>query len=190
MNKNNTTNNTNIIISTYGNGIAVGLHGSKEAINQTFNRFFNWGAAASNATSNRCASDCEVSLGDMGDDYLHEVSENFAYFLSTEDAMIRAMASEIMSNWQDTPASAKFKVAPSVSRKSTKKASGVEFRARAMDQAKQEFDSYTKENFMLYSKTDSPILRVLDGGASSWDKSGMTFGEVARTSGYKSRLER
>ncbi len=187
---NNTNTNTNIIISTYGNGIAVGLLGDKASIEQTFNRFFNWGAAASGATNNRCADDSEITLGDMGDSYLHEVSDGFSYFLSTEEAMIQAIASETMTKWQDSPASHKFKTPHSASRKTTKKNSGVAFREEATKQATAEFNSYKRENFMLYSKTDAPILRILDGGASSWDNSGMTFGEVARTSGYKSRLEK
>jgi guanyl-specific ribonuclease Sa len=186
----NTNSNTNMIISTYGNGIAVGLLGDKASIQQTFNRFFNWGAAASGATNNRCADDSEITIGDMGDSYLHEVSDNFAYFLSTDEAMIRAIANETLCKWQDSAASSKFKTPRSASRKTTKKKSGVAFRDEAIKHATEEFNSYQRENFMLYSKTDSPILRVLDGGPSTWDKSGMTFGEVALTSGYKSRLEK
>jgi hypothetical protein len=34
----NTTEQANIVISAYGNGIAVGLHGTREQIEKNFNR--------------------------------------------------------------------------------------------------------------------------------------------------------
>jgi hypothetical protein len=74
-------NKANIIISAYGNGIAVGLHGTKEEIEKNFNRFFNWGA---------------TGQGELGS-YLHELSDNFSYFLSTEADMLRAMTYETMT---------------------------------------------------------------------------------------------
>lgn len=173
----------NIIISTYGNGIAVGLQGNKEQIEQAFNRFFNWGAAAPNATFMRSNSDCETNIGDMGDSYLHEVFDGFSYFLSTEEAMIQALSSEYLFNWQDTPISKQYK-----GDRKNKKVAGIKFRNEAQNAARDEFNGYKKENFMLYNKSDSPLFKISDGGAPSWDSSAMSFGEIARTSGYKSKL--
>jgi hypothetical protein len=180
-----TTTNNNIIISTYGNGIAVGLQGSREQIDQTFNRFFNWGAAAPNATFMRSSDDCETEIGDMGDSYLHEVHNSFAYFLSTEEAMVNAMTSQNLANWQDTPVSKQYK-----GKRKEKKQSGQKFRADALNAARDEYNSFTKENFMLYSKSESPLFKVTDGGPASSDSSSMNFAEAARAYGYKSRLEK
>jgi|688.fasta_scaffold85978_2 hypothetical protein len=173
----------NIIISTYGNGIAVGLQGTKDQIEQSFNRFFNWGAAAPNITFMRSNEDCETNIGDMGDSYLHEIFDGFCYFLSTEQDMIKALASEYLFNWQDTSISKQYKGV-----RNNKKIAGLKFREDAQNAAREEFNSYTKENFMLYNKSESPLFKVSDGGAPSYDSSSMTFGEVARTYGYKSRL--
>lgn len=173
----------NIIISTYGNGIAVGLQGNKEQIEQTFNRFFNWGAAAPNATFMRSNEDCETNIGDFGDSYLHEVFGGFSYFLSTEEAMVKALESEYLANWQDTSISKQYK-----GTRNKKKVAGLKFRDDAKNAARDEFNAYKKENFMLYNKSESPLFKISDGGAPSWDSSAMTFGEIARSYGYRSKL--
>ena len=172
-----------IIISTYGNGIAVGLVGTREEIEPIFNRFFNWGAAAPNASLVRSNGDCEAEIGDYGDDYLHEVFEKFFYFLSTEEDMIEAIKNEYVARWQDTEISEQYK-----GHRKNKKDCGKKFLQDAEDAARDEFHSYHKENFMLYSKSETPMFRMLDGGASTWDSSSMTFGEIARTQGYRSRF--
>ena len=178
----NTTHQQNIIISTYGNGIAVGLVGTRKEIEPIFNRFFNWGAAAPNASLMRSNGDCEAEAGDYGDDYLHEVYDRFFYFLSTEEDTINAIKHQYLARWQDTAVAEQYK-----GHRANKKAAGKKFLQHAENAARDEFDSYTKENFMLHSKSGTPLFKVLDGGAPTLDSSSMTFGEVARGS-YRSRL--
>jgi len=141
-------NKANIIISTYGNGIAVGLHGNREQIELTFNRFFNWGATGQGD-----------SVG-----YLHDLSNDFAYFLSTEKDMLRAMTYETMTKWQDSPVSEQYKSRP----RFYKKPNGEKFRADAAKAALAEYESFARENFMLYDKAPSHIYQQLDGGAPDW----------------------
>jgi hypothetical protein len=141
-------NQANIIISAYGNGIAVGLNGTKEQIERTFNRFFNWGA---------------TGVGELGS-YLHELSDNFAYFLSTEADMLRAMTYETMTRWQDSPVSEQYKARP----RFHKKPNGEKFRADAVQAARDEYNSFARESFMLFAKTPTHIYQQLDGGAPSW----------------------
>lgn len=155
-----------ITISTYGNGIAVGLDGEKDSINQAFNRFFNWGAAANGATAARTSDDSEMSNGDMGDSYLHFIGEKFAYFLTTETAMLSAMTAQNLAKWQDTPVSQNYKAAPNHRRE--KKSNGKSFRADAAAAAADEFASFPRENFMLFSKNPMSVYNELDGGAESW----------------------
>lgn len=157
-------NSINIIISTYGQGIAVGLEGIKEQIELAFNRFFNWGAAGSGASIERAGGDSEISIGDVGDSYLHFISDNFAYFLSTPEAMIHAMSYEIMSKWQDSPTSSLYKQ----KNRNEKKLSGEIFKEHAIAAAEDEYNSFKRENFMLYDKTPHHVYSQLDGGAPSW----------------------
>lgn len=145
-----TKDKANIIISTYGNGIAVGLQGTKEQIEREFNRFFNWGA---------------TGVGQVGG-YLHELSDSFAYFLSTETDMLRAMAYECMTRWQDSPISSQYKSAPL--KRGEKKSKGTTFRQHARNAAIDEFNSYPRENFMLFEKSPNDIYNELDGGAPDW----------------------
>jgi hypothetical protein len=140
----------NIIISHYGNGIAVGLNGTREEIERTFNRFFNWGA---------------TGVGELGN-YLHELSDNFSYFLSTEADMLRAMTYETMTRWQDSPVSEQYKARP----RFYKKPNGEKFRADAEQAARDEYNSFQREGFMTHQKSPSYIYRELDGGAPSWIK--------------------
>lgn len=140
--------NAHITVSTYGNGLAVGLQGTREEIEYTFNRFFNWGA---------------TGLGGMGE-YLHDLSESFAYFLASEESMIRAMSFENMARWQDTPISEQYKARP----RHHKKPNGIQFRHDAEAAARAEFNSFERENFMQYEKTPSHIYNESDGGAPSW----------------------
>lgn len=61
-----------IIVSNYGNGLAIGLQGSKEFQESEFIRFYNTGAVS--------------ATGD-----LHEVGEFFSYFLSDATKMVNAL---------------------------------------------------------------------------------------------------
>lgn len=156
-------NQANIIISTYGNGIAVGLNGTREQIERTFNRFFNWGAAASGANAARGNGDSEMQHGELGDSYLHEIGESFSYFLSTQDAMIRALTAETVTRWQDSPISEQYK-----GNRTNKREQSQKFLADAAAAAVAEYESFPKENFMLFGKSPSHIYQQLDGGAPSW----------------------
>jgi len=144
----NTTEHAKIVISAYGNGIAVGLHGTREQIEKNFNRFFNWGA---------------TGIGELGD-YLHDLSDNFSYFLSTETDMLRAMTYETMTKWQDSPVSELYKARP----RFYKKPNGTKFRRDAVAAATAEYESFPRESFMLQMKSPSHIYQQLDGGAPSW----------------------
>jgi len=153
-----------ILISLYGNGIAVGLNGTREQIERTYNRFFNWGAAGSNANVERTSGDSEIQLGELGDSYLHHVGDTFAYFLSTEENMIRALTYENMTKWQDTEVADQYKTKP----RNHKKESGKVFREHASIAAQDEYNAFERENFMLYDKAPTYIYRELDGGAPTW----------------------
>jgi len=141
-------NQANIIISSYGHGIAVGLEGSKKEIERTFNRFFNWGA---------------IGAGE-GVEYLHELSNKFSYFLSTEESMVRAMTAENIVKWQNSEISGQYKT-PS---RHYKKDNGKKFLADAAQSARDEYESFPRESFMLQMKSPSHIYQQLDGGAPSW----------------------
>jgi hypothetical protein len=157
-------NQANIVISTYGNGIAVGLNGTREQIQKTFNRFFNWGAAGAGANFMRSNQDCEMQHGELGDSYLHEIGEKFSYFLSTEKDMIRGLTSETITKWQDSAISEQYKSRP----RHHKKPNGTKFVRDAVAAATAEYNSFARENFMLFGKSSSYIYQQLDGGAPSW----------------------
>jgi hypothetical protein len=169
-NTNNIRNNAKIVISQYGSGIAVGISGSKDQIQQTFNRFFNWGGAAPTATFMRSSQDCEMEFGEMGDAYLHEIGETFSYFLSTDESMVKAMSAEYLAHWQDTPISKQYK-----GERSSKKSCGMKFREDAMKAANDEYNSFERENFMQFTKSQSPLFSKLDGGAPSLDSSSVNY---------------
>ncbi len=157
-------NEANIVISTYGNGIAVGLNGTREQIQRTFNRFFNWGAAGAGANFMRSNQDSEMQHGELGDSYLHEISEKFSYFLSTGKDMIRGLTSETITKWQDSAISEQYKSRP----RHPKKPNGEKFVSDAVAAATAEYNSFPRENFMLFGKSSSYIYQQLDGGAPSW----------------------
>jgi hypothetical protein len=153
-----------VIISAYGNGIAVGLNGNKAEVQSTYNRFFNWGSAGASATFLRSNQDSEMQNGDLGDSYLHEVSDKFSYFLSTDESMLQAMTAEQITMWQDTDVSSLCKA----TRGTSKKAQGQLFLDSAKVAATQEYDSFRRENFMQFSKTPTHVYQELDGGSPSW----------------------
>lgn len=164
----NTTNNSNnnLVISRYGNGIAVGIQGNKDQIEMQFNRFFNLGGAANGCTSNYCSNDKNV-----GDDYLHEMSDTFSYFLSTEEAMVDALTNELIVklNSQSNP---------------TLKGKKGGVLAELKAQAQEQYDQIEKENFMQYKTSDAITMAKLDGGKGDWDKSSMSYADMAVLAAY------
>jgi hypothetical protein len=149
--------NSNIIISLYGSEIAVGIEGTKEEINQQFNRFFNMGAAAPNCTSSFCSED-----SDTGENYLHFTCDRFAYFLSTEEDMIKALATEkiVSANGQSNP---------------EHKGKKGGFLSELQALAEKEYKEIKRENFMLYKTSEQVAFKKLDGGAPSLDMSSLNF---------------
>ena len=151
------TKNSNIVISLYGSEIAVGIEGTKEEINQQFNRFFNMGGAAPNCTTSFCSED-----SDTGDNYLHFLSDRFAYFLSDEEAMIKALETEQLMN---------MNAKPNPEHKGKK--DGILNEVKAL--AKELYKNIKRENFMLYKTSEQVAFKKLDGGAPSLDLSSLNF---------------
>jgi hypothetical protein len=157
---NNTTaqnKNNNLIISLYGSEIAVGIEGTREQIEQQFNRFFNMGGAAPNCTAAFCSED-----SDSGEGYLHYTCNNFAYFLSNEDAMIKALETEQLMN---------MNAKPNPEHKGKK--DGILNEVKTL--AKELYKSIKRENFMLYKTSEQVAFKKLDGGAPSFDASSVNF---------------
>lgn len=149
--------NSNLVISFYGSEIAVGIEGTREEINQQFNRFFNMGGAAPNCTTSFCSED-----SDTGDNYLHFMSDRFAYFLSDEEAMIKALETEQLMNMN----------AKSNPEHKGKK-DGVLKEVKAL--ASEIYKNIKRENFMLYKTSEQVAFKKLDGGAPSLDLSSLNF---------------
>ena len=151
------TKNSNIVISLYGSEIAVGIEGTKEEINQQFNRFFNMGGAAPNCTTSFCSED-----SDTGDNYLHFMSDSFAYFLSTEEDMIKALVTEkiVSANSRSNP---------------EHKGKQGGFLSEVQALAEKEYKQIKRENFMLYKTSEQIAFKKLDGGAPSLDLSSVNF---------------
>lgn len=149
--------NQNITISLYGSEIAVGIEGTRDEINTQFNRFFNMGAAAPNCSSAFCSED-----SDTGDNYLHFTCENFAYFLSTEEDMIKALVTEkiVDMNGKSNP-----------EHKGKKHGVLADIKQLAVSEYKQ----IRRENFMLYKTSEQVAFKKLDGGAPSLDMSSINF---------------
>jgi hypothetical protein len=149
--------NNNLIISYYGSEIAVGIEGTKEQITQQFNRFFNMGGAAPNCTAAFCSED-----SDAGDNYIHFLSDRFAYFLSHEEAMIKALETEqlMIANSKPNP-------------EHKGKRDGILNEVKTL--AKELYKNIKRENFMLYKTSDQAAFKKLDGGAPSMDMSSVNF---------------
>lgn len=131
------------LITNYGNGIAIGFEGESEEINRAFNRLFNWGA---------------INQGD-----LHKMGDRFAYAITTESALFRAITAERLATWQDTPLSRTFK-----GERNNKRNAGKRFLVAAQDAARMEIAAFERENFLgRDSSTPSPY-QELDGGAPFW----------------------
>ena len=149
--------NSNLIVSLYGSEIAIGIEGTKQEINQQFNRFFNLGGAAANCTEQFCSED-----SDTGDTYLHFMCDTFAYFLSSEEDMIKAFETEQLINL-NSKSNPQFKG----------KKDGV--LAEVKQAAKETYENLRRENFMLYKTSDQIAFKKLDGGAPSLDMSSLNY---------------
>jgi hypothetical protein len=90
----------NLVISRYGNGIAVGISGSRKERVETFNRFFNHGGAAENL---KCTAAREDATSYIGDGYLHDIFDDedkgFSYFLSTESSLLKSLETEFAARF-------------------------------------------------------------------------------------------
>lgn len=144
-------------LSSYGNGLAFGLSGTKAQIERSFNRLFNLGIAGANVTSNIDEEGGWASNGQtLGDGFLHYIGESFAYFLTTSEDIVRGLTWENIRLWQDSPISAQYKRNPE------------KFKADALQAATDTLNAIPRENFMGWA-TD----RVLEGhaireGQSDW----------------------
>jgi hypothetical protein len=69
-----------------------------------------------------------------------------------------------MTKWQDSPISEQYKARP----RFHKKPNGQKFREDAVKAARSEYDSFSRESFMLFTKTPTHIFQQLDGGAPDW----------------------
>ena len=150
--------NNNLVISSYGNGIAVGIEGSNDEIQIQFNRFFNHGGAGKNCTEDFCNEQ------GAGDNYLHFVSDRFAYFLSSEESMIGSLLNEKLT---------KLNCSPNPSLKGKK---GGIFNELKL-QSQNEYNLIKRENFMGFKPSEFNSYQQLDGGAPSWDDSSVSLAE-------------
>jgi len=131
----NTNTQVRIIISHYGNGIAVGIEGEREAIERAFNRFYNFG---------------------NGNPSLHEMSERFSYFVTTEEDLIHALETERVTYWQNTANSLPFKS----KERSKRGEAGKRFLSAVHDDALAEFNSFERDNFMSMNETPAHVYHV------------------------------
>jgi hypothetical protein len=159
---NNTTQTRNATfatetISSYGNGLAFGLSGTKEQIERSFNRYFNLAIAGANVTSNMDEEGGWASNGEtLGDGFLHFIGENFAYFLTTKEDIVRGLTWENIRLWQDTPIAKQYKGNPE------------KFKTDAMKAAQDTLDAITRENFMGWATDREPEGHAIREGQSDW----------------------
>jgi hypothetical protein len=146
------------VISSYGNGLAFGLSGTRQQIERSFNRFFNLGIAGANVTSNIDDEGGWVSNGQtLGDGFLHYIGESFAYFLTTEADIVRGLTWENVRLWQDSPISKQYK------------GNTEKFKTDAMQAAKDTLDAIPRENFMGWATDRVPEGHLIREGSSDWD---------------------
>jgi len=144
-------------ISSYGNGLAFGLSGTKAQIERSFNRYFNLAIAGANVTSNIDEEGGWASNGQtLGDGFLHYIGENFAYFLTTEVDIVRGLTWENIRLWQNSPISAQYKHNPE------------KFKADALQAATDTFRALPRENFMGWSTDRMPEGHAIREGQSDW----------------------
>lgn len=161
-----TNQNNNLFISRYGAGIAVGMEGTKEQIENQFNRFFNLAGAGHGCTASYCSADKNV-----GDDYLHWASDNFAYFLSTDEIMEQALVNEkiIQLNSKSNP---EFKG----------KKNGILDELKK--QASQEYSQIQRENFMQYKTSENIAMKKVESNNSDLDYSSMSYADMASLAAF------
>jgi len=161
--KNNPTQTQNATfasetISSYGNGLAFGLSGTRQQIERSFNRYFNLGIAGANVTSNMDEEGGWASNGEtLGDGFLHYIGEGFAYFLTTEKDIVRGLAWENVRLWQDSPVSSQYKK------------NSAKFLRDAEAVACETFNSITRENFMGWQTDRVPEGHQIREGSADWD---------------------
>jgi hypothetical protein len=129
-----------IIVSNYGNDLAIGIQGAPKYIEQQHNRFVNYGAAKAGNS-------------------LHAMSDNFAYFLASENEMLSALEAEAIVSRYGSPMNKTFKGRE-----------GREYQNAMVQIAKDVFNAFERENFMG-KDTDTASKKahaVLDGGATFW----------------------
>jgi hypothetical protein len=126
-----------IIISSYGNGIAVGIQGNSEHIEKMSNLFFNYGGTTKNGE-------------------LHMESENFGYFLSTEERLKNALATHWQTNAILNGDSKRFKKNPEG------------FDKYAKEIAEEIFSQYKRENFMGFNLGETYHVESFAGGMSGF----------------------
>lgn len=146
------------VLSSYGNGLAFGLSGTREQIERSFNRFFNLGIAGANVTSNIDDEGGWVSNGQtLGDGFLHYIGDSFAYFLTTENDIIRGLTWENVRLWQDSPISRQYKK------------NSAKFMRDAEAVARDTFANIPHENFMGWSTDRVPEGHQIREGSADWD---------------------
>jgi hypothetical protein len=144
------------LVSNYGNGIAIGLHGTREFVEGEFTRFFNCGAVSAHYAGKRDEN------GEPNDDkgtsvcgQLHEVGDTegtvFSYFLSTSEKMVEALTLAHFLRMTSSGESKLFKGLP------------AEFRTATVAAAEFEFHGYTREEFMSRFPT-YPVNEVYGTG--------------------------
>jgi hypothetical protein len=144
-------------ISSYGNGLAFGLSGTRQQIERSFNRYFNLGVAGANVTSNIDDEGGWVSNGQtLGDGFLHYIGESFAYFLTTEKDIVKGLAWENVRLWQDSPISCQYKK------------NSAKFMHDAEAVARDTFESITRENFMGWATDRTTEGHAIREGQSDW----------------------
>ena len=90
------------------------------------------------------------------------MSDRFAYFLSSEEDMIKAFETEMLVDMNTRP-NPQYKG----------KKDGVLNEVKA--KAKEVYSNLRRENFMLYKTSEQAAFKKLDGGAPSLDASSLNF---------------
>jgi len=150
------TNGTEVI-SSYGNGLAFGLSGTREQIERQFNRWFNIGVAGSNVTRNLDDEGGWTTSGKtLGDGFLHYIGDGFAYFLTTSEDIVRGLTWENVRLWQDSPISKQYKKMQD------------KFMQDARQAAVDTLNSIPRENFMGWAIDKDPEGHAIREGQADW----------------------
>ena len=130
-----------IVLSNYGNGIAVGLYGEPSFIEYQFNMFFNYGGVSPRGE-------------------LHQLHENFAYFLSSEEDLAKAISLQQFTQMIVSKESRRFKGNPK----------GMQEMCDAI--GKSAVEQMHRENFMLGVCSGGIEIRNVaqNGRAEKWEE--------------------